>query len=69
MATMTLLSFIPAKMLDRAGNADRDVEVRGHDLAGLAHLPVIRRIATNPPPRVTGANGGTQLVCQPFDHS
>ena len=28
-------------MLDRAGNAHRDIEVRRHDLARLAHLPVI----------------------------
>ncbi len=32
-------------MLDRAGNADRDVKFRGHHLAGLPDLPVIRRIA------------------------
>src|SRR5664279_4640365 len=33
------------EMLDRAGNADRDVELRRHHLAGLADLPVIRRIS------------------------
>lgn len=29
------------QVLDRAGNADGDVELRRHDLAGLAHLPVV----------------------------
>src|ERR1044072_8017632 len=33
------------QMLDRARNPDRDVEVRRHHLAGLADLPVVRRIA------------------------
>ena len=28
-------------MLNRAGNADRNVQFRGHDLAGLADLPVV----------------------------
>ena len=41
MATMTLGSFMPARLLDGAGNADRDVEVRRDDLAGLADLPVV----------------------------
>src|SRR6185295_16157454 len=33
------------EMLDRTRNADRDVEVRRHDLAGLPDLPVVRRVA------------------------
>src|SRR6187401_633023 len=33
------------EMLDRARDADRDVELRRHHLAGLPHLPVVRRIA------------------------
>src|ERR1700687_5242876 len=33
------------EMLDRAGNADRDIEFRPHHLAGLPDLPVVRRIA------------------------
>ena len=48
-ATITLLSFIPAKMLDRTRDADRDVELGRHDLAGLADLVVVGR-----EPRVDG---------------
>src|SRR5215217_5083696 len=33
------------EMLDRTGNADRDVELRSHHLARLPDLPVVRRIA------------------------
>src|SRR5260370_753772 len=33
------------EMLDRAGDADGDIELRRHHLAGLADLPVVRRIA------------------------
>src|ERR1700678_4215927 len=33
------------EMLDRAGNTDRDIELRRHHLAGLSHLPVVRRIS------------------------
>ena len=32
-------------MLDRAGDADRDVDFGSDDLAGLADLIVVRRIA------------------------
>src|SRR6516164_1514827 len=35
----------PGEVLDRAADADGDVELRGDDLAGLADLPVVRRIA------------------------
>src|ERR1700729_2585812 len=33
------------EVLDRGGNADRDIEFRRHPLAGLADLPVVRRIS------------------------
>src|SRR5882762_1772819 len=33
------------EMLDRAGDADGDIELRRYHLAGLADLPVVRRIA------------------------
>src|SRR4051812_15504563 len=33
------------EMLDRSRDAHRDVEVRRHDLAGLADLPIVRGIA------------------------
>ena len=49
------------EVLDGARDADRDVEVGRHDLAGLAHLPVVGRVA-----RVhrgaRGAHGGAELV-------
>src|SRR4051794_22930469 len=35
----------PGQVLDGARDADRDVEVGGHDLAGLADLPVVGRVA------------------------
>src|SRR4029079_13868043 len=35
----------PREVLDRARNADRDVNVRSDDLAGLADLVVVGRIA------------------------
>src|SRR5215204_1282456 len=35
----------PGEVLDGAGNADRDVELGRHHFAGLADLPVVRRIA------------------------
>src|SRR6266576_3714891 len=33
------------KMLDRAGDADRDIELRRHHFAGLAYLPIVGSIA------------------------
>src|ERR1700729_3692866 len=49
------------EVLDSAGNADRDIELRRHHLAGLADLPVIRRVAgIDRGPR--GADGGAKLV-------
>ena len=32
-------------MLDGARNSNRDIKIRRHNLAGLAYLPVVRRIA------------------------
>src|SRR6266851_6156092 len=55
------------EMLDRAGNADGDVEVGRHDLAGLADLVVVGHVA-----RVdggaAGAEAGPQLVGQRLQH-
>jgi hypothetical protein len=63
-ATMTLRVLHARQVLDRARDADGDVEIGRHDLAGLAHLPVVRRKA-----RIDrgarGAHGGAQLVGQP----
>src|SRR6056297_3657169 len=54
------------EVLDRARDADRDVEVRGHDLAGLTDLPIVRGVATVD--CGTGrANGGAELVGTAFD--
>src|SRR4051812_33846474 len=54
------------EMLDRAGYADGDIEFRRHHLAGLADLPVVRRIA-----RVhggaRGADAGAKLVGERLD--
>src|SRR6202045_2827551 len=54
------------EMLDRAGNADRDIELRRHHLAGLADLPVVRRIA-GIDRGARGADAGAQLVGQRLD--
>src|ERR1700679_1341041 len=35
----------PRQMLDRSGDADRDIELGRHDLAGLADLPIVWRVA------------------------
>ena len=48
-------------MLDGAGNADGDVELRRDDLAGLADLIVIGRIA-GVDRGAAGADGGAELV-------
>ena len=56
----------PREVLDRAGDADGDVEIGGDDLAGLADLPVVRgkaRIDRGP----RGADGGPELVGQRLD--
>src|SRR4029453_11975861 len=55
------------EMLDRAGDADGDIEVRRHHLAGLADLVVVGHVA-----RVdggaAGAKAGTKLVGQGLEH-
>ncbi len=53
-------------MLDRTRNADRDVKLGGDDLAGLADLPVVRRIARIHR-RAAGTDSGIELVCKLFD--
>jgi hypothetical protein len=55
------------EMLDRAGDADRDVEVGRHDLAGLADLPVIGGIA-GIDRGARGAHGRAELVGDGLDH-
>src|SRR6201991_4387546 len=49
------------EMLDRAGDADGDVEVRRHDLAGLADLVVVGHEA-GIHRRARGADGGVELA-------
>src|SRR3546814_20459010 len=53
-------------MLDRAGDADRDVNLGRDDLAGLADLIVVRRIA-GIHRRAARAAAGIQLVGQRID--
>src|SRR5277367_6159819 len=38
--------FHAGEMLDSAGNADGDIKLGRHHLAGLADLPVVRRVAS-----------------------
>ena len=54
------------QVLDRAGNSDRDVQLRRDDLAGLPHLQVVRRIA-GIDRGARGADCRTELVGQPVD--
>src|SRR5499426_1198068 len=54
------------QVLDGAGNADRDVELRRHHFAGLAHLPVVRRIA-GIDRRPRGPHCGAELVGHRLD--
>src|ERR1700761_8517184 len=55
------------QMLDRAGDADRDVEIGRHNLAGLAHLIVVRYEA-GIDRGAAGADGGVQLVRDLVEH-
>src|SRR5665213_671944 len=55
-----------SEMLDRAGNTDRDIEFRRHHLAGLADLPVVRRVA-GIDRGTRGADAGAELVGQRLD--
>src|SRR5215211_7014206 len=53
----------PGEMLDRAGDADGDIEVGRHHLAGLADLVIVRHVA-GIDRGAAGAEAGTQLVGQ-----
>ncbi len=61
MATMILRILHAREVLDRAGNADRDIDFGRDDLAGLADLIIVGRIA-----RIdrgaAGADAGAELV-------
>src|SRR5580698_10918469 len=54
------------EMLDRAGDADRDIQFRRHHLAGLADLPIVRRIA-GIDRGARGTDGGAKLVGERLD--
>ena len=54
----THLDVYKRQVLDRAGNADGDIELRGDDFAGLAHLPIVRCIA-----RIDSGAAGTNGGC------
>src|SRR3954470_24721544 len=54
------------EMLDRAGNADRDIELRRHHLAGLPDLPVVRRVA-GIDRGARGADAGAEPVGERLD--
>ena len=55
------------EVLDGAGDADRDVQLRRDDLAGLAHLQVVGRVACVHR-RARCTDGGTELVGQLVEH-
>src|SRR3954464_5238643 len=55
------------EMLDRAGDADGDVEVRRHHLAGLADLVVVGHVA-RVDGRAAGTETGAELVGQGLEH-
>src|SRR5689334_1533504 len=55
------------EMLDRAGDADGDIEVGRHDLAGLANLVVVGHVA-GVHGGAAGAETGTELVGQRLEH-
>src|ERR1700727_1739923 len=54
------------EMLDRAGNADGDIKLGRYHLAGLADLPVVRRVASIHR-GARGANRGADLVGERLD--
>ncbi len=58
----------PREMLDRARNADRDIDLRRDDLAGLADLIIVGRLA-----RIdrgaAGADPGAELVGERVEQS
>ena len=53
--------FHAGEVLDRAGNADRDIDFGRNDLAGLADLIVVRRI-TGIDRGTAGSDAGAELV-------
>ena len=63
---MILRVFHASQVLDRARNTNRDIQAQGDNLAGLAHLPVVRGIA-GIDCRAGCADGRPQLVSQLFD--
>src|SRR5215203_5183531 len=58
--------FHPGEMLNCAGNSDCDVELGRYHLAGLADLPVVRRV-TGIDCGTRGADAGAQCVRHRFD--
>src|SRR5262249_35707003 len=56
----------PGEMLNGAGNADREIKLGRHHLAGLPDLPVVRRVA-GIDRRPRSADGGAELVGHRFD--
>ena len=66
MATMTFEILHAGEMLDGAGNADGDVKLGRHHLAGLADLVIVRHVAG-----IDGGPGGshgrTETVGQRLD--
>src|SRR3984885_3567953 len=54
------------EMLDRAGNADRDIKFGRYHLAGLADLPVVRRVA-GVDRGTRGADGCSQFIGERLD--
>lgn len=59
--------FYTGQVLDRAGDADRCIQLRGNDLARLTNLKVVRHIASIN--RCTrGLGRSTELVTQRFDN-
>src|SRR4051794_17720777 len=55
-------------MLDRAGDADRDIDFRRDDLAGLADLIIVRDIA-GIDCRTRSADAGAELVGERLDQA
>ena len=66
MATMTFEILHAGEMLDRAGNADRDIKFGGNDLAGLADLVIIGDKA-GVDRGARGPDRGTELVGDLFE--
>src|SRR5206468_12556491 len=56
----------PGAVLDGPGDAQRHVELRGHGLAGLPDLELVR-VVTGIDGRPGGADRGTERVCELLD--